>query len=71
MFLPIFLILVLNIEMIMLLELIYQSGLQMELDVYIPSLNLAFEYQGIQHYLTSKYFADSSSHINTVCNDCQ
>eukprot|EP01121_Diplochlamys_sp_Union-15-3_P022740 TRINITY_DN9778_c0_g1_i1.p1 TRINITY_DN9778_c0_g1~~TRINITY_DN9778_c0_g1_i1.p1 ORF type:complete len:102 (+),score=16.82 TRINITY_DN9778_c0_g1_i1:324-629(+) len=27
-----------------------QSGRSMEFDVFVPSLNLAFEYQGYQHY---------------------
>lgn len=30
--------------------LLYRSGKIMELDIFIPSLKLAFEYQGQQHY---------------------
>jgi hypothetical protein len=32
----------------------------MELDVYLPSLSLAFEYQGIQHYEDKFYFGTAS-----------
>ncbi len=31
-------------------ELRFKSGHKMELDLFIPNLNLAFEYQGEQHY---------------------
>lgn len=31
----------------------YSSGRQIELDVFIPSMNIAFEYQGKQHYDTT------------------
>lgn len=29
------------------------SNLPMELDIYIPSLNLAFEYQGSYHFISN------------------
>jgi hypothetical protein len=40
-------------------KMIYQGTLQlMELDIYIPSLSLAFEYQGEYHYLDHYLFGD-------------
>jgi hypothetical protein len=31
-------------------DLVFSSGRKMQLDVYVPDHQLAFEYQGIQHY---------------------
>ncbi len=37
-------------------QLVFQStNKSMELDLYIPSLNLALEYQGIQHYRNNMF----------------
>ena len=36
----------------------YDSGKDMELDIFIPDLNLAFEYQGEQHYYNRTFFVD-------------
>jgi len=33
-------------------------GFSMTVDIYIPSLNLAFEYQGLQHYNNHALFGD-------------
>jgi hypothetical protein len=34
------------------------TGKKMQLDIYIPSINLAVEYQGEQHYEMTSYFKD-------------
>src|SRR5690349_5160154 len=34
------------------------SNRVMELDVFVPSLQVAFEYQGKQHYDDNNYFSD-------------
>ncbi len=36
----------------------------MELDIYIPSLSLAFEYQGKQHYETTGLFGTTDVSYN-------
>eukprot|EP01125_Pyxidicula_operculata_P009617 TRINITY_DN3159_c0_g2_i2.p1 TRINITY_DN3159_c0_g2~~TRINITY_DN3159_c0_g2_i2.p1 ORF type:complete len:521 (+),score=86.79 TRINITY_DN3159_c0_g2_i2:779-2341(+) len=36
------------------------SGLPMELDIFVPSLSLAFEYQGFHHYTDSVIFGPSA-----------
>jgi hypothetical protein len=41
-------------------SLLTESGYPLELDIFIPELSLAFEYQGIQHY-TDVYQAGNSS----------
>ena len=35
------------------------SGKKLQLDLYFPSINLAFEYQGEQHYTPSTVFQGS------------
>eukprot|EP01121_Diplochlamys_sp_Union-15-3_P011347 TRINITY_DN3277_c0_g1_i2.p1 TRINITY_DN3277_c0_g1~~TRINITY_DN3277_c0_g1_i2.p1 ORF type:complete len:158 (-),score=17.55 TRINITY_DN3277_c0_g1_i2:6-479(-) len=37
----------------------YESGKQIELDIYIPTMKLAFEYQGAQHYHDNFMFGPS------------
>jgi len=50
------------------------NGYKMELDMYIPSLNLAFEYNGFQHYMENSYFGSHKSgkdrdlHKNVMCH---
>lgn len=36
-----------------------ESGIGIELDIYIPSLKLAFEYHGQQHYESFSLFAET------------
>jgi hypothetical protein len=36
-------------------------------DIYVPSLNLALEYQGKQHYEDTSFFGRSASYLGT-CN---
>eukprot|EP01114_Cavostelium_apophysatum_P002651 TRINITY_DN1234_c0_g1_i1.p1 TRINITY_DN1234_c0_g1~~TRINITY_DN1234_c0_g1_i1.p1 ORF type:complete len:573 (+),score=74.65 TRINITY_DN1234_c0_g1_i1:104-1822(+) len=37
---------------------------RLELDIYVPELNLAFEFQGLQHYEPNVYL-DGTSNVNT------
>lgn len=37
---------------------------QLELDIYIPSLSLAFEYQGIQHYQQVRFGLNKASELD-------
>ena len=39
-------------------KMFYSSGAPMELDVYIPELHLALEYQGQQHYQPTYWRTD-------------
>jgi len=43
-------------------KVICSKGKKMELDVYIPSLNLALEYNGVQHYMNTGYISPSNEH---------
>src|SRR5690348_8084601 len=43
-------------------DLTYSSGWSAELDIFIPSLHLAIEYQGAQHYHDVNAWADQRSH---------
>lgn len=38
-------------------------------DIYIPSLNIAVEYNGHQHYMPIKYFGDELAHQKTLEKD--
>lgn len=49
-------------------ELITKSGKNVELDVYLPSLKLALEYQGTQHYSQHFLFGSSDS-LQVTWND--
>eukprot|EP01126_Amoeba_proteus_P048742 TRINITY_DN5656_c0_g1_i8.p2 TRINITY_DN5656_c0_g1~~TRINITY_DN5656_c0_g1_i8.p2 ORF type:complete len:261 (+),score=63.65 TRINITY_DN5656_c0_g1_i8:875-1657(+) len=40
-------------------NMVYESGRSVELDIFIPHLSLALEYQGVQHYKSSAYFGSS------------
>ncbi|MBD1904049.1 hypothetical protein NDI37_25845 [Funiculus sociatus GB2-A5] len=44
------------------------DGHQMELDGYSPSLKLAFEHQGLQHYKHIKYFHSSDAKLLKIQN---
>jgi len=45
-------------------DLLYTSTQRrMELDIYLPSLSLAFEYQGQQHFHTNSFFGDVTPKI--------
>jgi len=37
----------------------FSSGFPMIFDIFVPTLNLVFEYQGQQHYHNIQYFGDS------------
>jgi hypothetical protein len=50
----------LKTEVIMDHKMQYKEGAHMELDIYIPELMLAFEYQGGMHYDTAEFFYGSS-----------
>lgn len=41
-------------------DLRYSTNRLMELDAFIPSMGIAFEYQGQMHYHSSSHFGDSS-----------
>eukprot|EP01125_Pyxidicula_operculata_P001181 TRINITY_DN1112_c0_g1_i1.p1 TRINITY_DN1112_c0_g1~~TRINITY_DN1112_c0_g1_i1.p1 ORF type:complete len:295 (+),score=42.60 TRINITY_DN1112_c0_g1_i1:782-1666(+) len=41
----------------------FQSGSRVTFDIYLPEYNIAFEYQGIQHYEDTKFFGDSKTRI--------
>ena len=48
-------------------QLIYEpSNKSMELDIYIPSLNLAFEYQGKHHYQNNRLFGAAAAYQRMV-----
>ena len=42
------------------------EGTPLQLDVYIPSLSLAFEYQGIQHYQDFYAFGGASVRLYEI-----
>ena len=41
----------------------------MEIDIYIPELNLAIEYQGIQHYKPLKHWGGEEGFVTRRAND--
>lgn len=49
-------------------EIISNKGRKLELDIFLPNIKIAFEYQGIQHY-KENYFADQKKFNRQQEND--